>query len=1431
MADMHDEEGTFFFESTMTNTSPIFPGQAFDDLFPDTPATNGVNMASPAYLNPTELSFKNQAQLQTVALPTKPRATSSRSPADSPETSSQSSSSGSSTHHDPSFSNNPVVPDAYNGSSTSSGAGWGSGVQGYSMPAEDAFFPDTDMTSMGTDFETGNEQMASAFDFDTAASTPSGFGNSAAVGSIKPELFRESPKYVNPLMAMKNTSPHATAGNGQFFFGSREPSPLNAMLPAQERTPWSKHSPSSGLEETFNGITMNGQSPQNPTFSPNLHFPGNAFSFDTADSSARPSSLAKQDFASPPSTMTSASDAAQVPILSVNPTSLKSRVETQIPIKMTLFPFPPGATKLRLPTHTVSKPKFLAKPETQKSDEILELTTSLVCTSAMQDPQKRDRAFARARGEEVGRLAVSTPGSSTDSPLSKDDEDKPLDGGEVRICTGCIQRERKRASRKKQKKPDEDELFQKDEERRVIVFNTNELKDWAEPTKNLPPGVPGAIDPAQPVFPTGAMQVDLPMRIACYCRHQNEKIGFQVIFTVKDHTGKAIAQAMTNSIMITDDHKTHAAPPPTIPPPATLPDGLQLPGAGVFASGSGVDTTNGGPMNRAFFKQSHSTTDLQGLQHNFNPQFPMTPASNPFALPQPASTNTSATLTPRNLSRPASPSGTHGPTTKRRKQSGSGKVPSNLTMTRLETSQSHSNGAATAPTTTTTSPFGNNMGTFVGPLDRGYALPNTLPGPFGTSPPTPNSNDTFFTAANRSLSMENLSNMPIQQLLSAPSSAHPSRPGSPGGSNLNSFGESNVNLGQAVSNSLYSITPRRPSPIIHKLVPAEGSVAGGTEVTLLGNGFYQGLEVMFGDTLATTTTFWGDKCLNCITPPAIQPGTVSVLLKHDPQLRHIPTQQRHIIYTYVDDREVELYRLALKTLGKQMPRPTEDPYNTAQMLLGGSSQNFWGMQNSAYGQGGGQQRQIRNSESEPIDLIELEVNLLKFLECVDQGPSRTSLNLRRPTGHTLLHLASSLGLTRFVSLLLARGANPDMLDNNGNTPMHLAALSGHSHIVHRLRIAGANPTIRSLRNFTPADIATSLLAHQAAVIPAHHYRSRSAGSTPMQLHSRNTSSTSLKSFWDTASMAQGYSEDSEENDSDLDEATEAMSRLENSMAYLRSSRRSSVQAEISRPGACTPSRRSSAYHVKSQTTLAASQPAQEVHTLNAPAAAMIAWRDQLAAQIQQFQQSVNWTLPNLPTLPPMPTLPDPQAYPVVRRVSSLLPHRPASRAASSPPSKDRWWEMLTGTSSNAPPAYEDLYPEHDTEDNVSTKKASAVQAATDAALDQHFDSTASQASASTSAPAITKVKIGKHPFTEEQRNQIRLAHAQKVKGLKSDRTLFWFWVSPLCRLAIPNSQAHLFQLPVLIVLVALMVLDVRQVTSQGYQYLHSQYLERVVEVI
>ena len=91
-------------------------------------------------------------------------------------------------------------------------------------------------------------------------------------------------------------------------------------------------------------------------------------------------------------------DYSQVQLL-IDPINPKSRVETQINIKLTLGPIPAGVSKLHLPTHTISKAKLLAKAVTNSPDT-LELSTMLFCSSAMEKDDIRDRAFRLARGEE-----------------------------------------------------------------------------------------------------------------------------------------------------------------------------------------------------------------------------------------------------------------------------------------------------------------------------------------------------------------------------------------------------------------------------------------------------------------------------------------------------------------------------------------------------------------------------------------------------------------------------------------------------------------------------------------------------------------------------------------------------------------------------------------------------------------------------------------------------------------------------------------------------------------------------------------------------------------------------------------------------------------------------------------------------------------------
>lgn len=1142
-------------------------------------------------------------------------------------------------------------------------------------------------------------------------------------------------------------------GQSNFYFGdSREPSPLNTTLPPNQ-TFRTKHSPSTELEQTFNEMGMtNRDSPGNTTLSPNLQFANNGFVFGNMD----PTNTAMVSNKIPTSTSTAKPADSSKPSLYLHHTSTKSRVETQIQINMVISPLPAGIKKLRLPLYTVAKPKFFAKSGNERSADTLELYTSLVCSSAMQDPRKFERALARARGEDPGPTSRPSPASSTDSQSSREDEEKPLNGGEVKICAGCIARERKRNSRKKTKKPEEEEMFQKDEEKRVIVFNTNEIKEWHEPAldEDEPRNAPASYSTVTGL-PPGSMQADLPMRIACYCRHQNEKIGFIVIFTLKDHKDDVVAQASTQSIMITDDHKTNNAPPSFPAPNSNVPPGSHYPGAGVF-SASAVDRSGVPQISHQPFKTSLSTTDLSGLQSNFDSHFLLNP-TNPFVTPSSVSTNTSATLTPKNLSRPASPTGVPGPNNKRRKHSGSGKIPSNLAMTRLETSLAASNMSTSA----VSSPYTPQAPSY--PSDVGYPMPASRNGPVKTSPPTPNSNDYgFVTAVNRSFSMENL---PRHAMMSAPSSRQPSRPNTPV-SNRNSFNQADPAVASMMTPHGFTQTRRAP-PLIHKIVPAEGSVSGGQEVTLLGNGFYQGLEVVFGDVEATTTTFWGDKVLMCLTPPAHQAGSVPVMLKHDHPLysqRPRQNQSRQSVFTYVDDNELNIYKLAMRTLGPGLIQPTDDPMSAAQQLLSGAS-GPWGMQGPGPTFNAGIQHQTTTHRT--AKNVELETNMLRFLNILDAvSDSRRNLELDLPSGQTLLHLASFLGLTRLVVGLLLRGANFNSLDRNGNTPMHLAALRGHYHIVNRLKLAGADNKIRSLRNFTPADMASSLLTRKAAVMPRHHYRARSAGGTPLGLQSRMNSFTSLEPS--TIDHAQDPSDVS-----DGETSLDSFAGLQKRTSVEASSQALGLQPGLRQLGpSCTPSRRQSDHELVPLHQIERPEPMNDATALASPAAQMLAWRDQIIAQIHQYQQNTQHLLLNLPSLPNLanlPTIPDYQTHPMVRRVSSLFPQRNASQPAAGQSNKESWWESFTGSpqASGAPPAYEDLYPSHKTDEDIHIKKQSAAQAAADAAIDRHFEQSSTTISVGTSEPSTTT------------RTELRIAPRRELQQTENGRKLFLIWVSQL----------------------------------------------------
>lgn len=125
------------------------------------------------------------------------------------------------------------------------------------------------------------------------------------------------------------------------------------------------------------------------------------------------------------------------------------------------------------------------------------------------------------------------------------------------VCNSCRERERKRAHRKKSKNtsaiihPTEDEMraldidpsmpnamelaasrIEEEERKHAVLFNCGDYIDFQDG------------------------EAVLSTRITCYCRHHREKVGFHIVFTLRNYLGDFIASGSTPPIMIMDDHKS-----------------------------------------------------------------------------------------------------------------------------------------------------------------------------------------------------------------------------------------------------------------------------------------------------------------------------------------------------------------------------------------------------------------------------------------------------------------------------------------------------------------------------------------------------------------------------------------------------------------------------------------------------------------------------------------------------------------------------------------------------------------------------------------------------------------------------------------------------------------------------------------------------------
>jgi hypothetical protein len=407
----------------------------------------------------------------------------------------------------------------------------------------------------------------------------------------------------------------------------------------------------------------------------------------------------------------------------------------------------------------------------------------------------------------------------------------------------------------------------------------------------------------------------------------------------------------------------------------------------------------------------------------------------------------------------------------------------------------------------------------------------------------------------------------------------------------------------------------------------------------------------------------------------------------------------------------------------------------------------------------------------------IEGQLIKCLEYtdLDDSPYGVRLNHKsKDTGHTLLHLASSLGFDRLVAGLLARGADPDARDRGGFTPLHFAAMNKHLKVVHRLVRRRADPTIKSFTGRMAADVAGSrdiLLELQRV---AKHARSRSVGSL-LGIHGSTSSLQAMRDLYrksgaDDLVATRYESEESLEYSSFGDETSEE----EEHDAFIHMRRPSKHMV-----------RRDDTSH---ELGMKQFRLGDDTGSPSASTTAVAAWKEQVALQWQamvgHFPSLAQWPyLPQMTAFPPWAVLTDSQGYAYspafVRRLAEYVPGMswPRSDAAETEEA-GRSWDRPWLMGGAPPPAYDDIYPGGDPDAKPRSAEEAAIRLRNIKNSIQL--TTCDDASSPSMAPQTIRtgvLQIGrKNGLTKEQQDEFLRAREEKFKRLSRDKNLFVIWV-------------------------------------------------------
>ncbi|CAM0139988.1 unnamed protein product [Umbelopsis sp. WA50703] len=601
---------------------------------------------------------------------------------------------------------------------------------------------------------------------------------------------------------------------------------------------------------------------------------------------------------------------------------------------------------------------------------------------------------------------------------------------EVIMCVNCVHRERKRLQRKRDNKRAK-LANKKNAKNTSITFEPlPDLEDEAvmssERNKILQFNCCDYVD-----YSSG--ETVLPTRFTCYCRHHAEKLGFRIQLALRDHHDQVVATGISPIIMITDDHKSSKVTATTTNAASAGPRKRNR------EEYDSNDSNRTSGSSRKANKKKNQSTDGESDSGTSSPiaSIPATPTSMQLS-------SIHGPLSPLTLH--PSPDSFSFPTS----SAAYGKMDYHDIKVQTHNLQDKSQ---------------TNSNDFL-EVERFLSqLPSPVDVPISSSTAIHNSHDDFglMNALSDLASPTTLPNGVPQPKISAQPQEQPQH-------------VDTADHDQQVSARPSDQVPqRRPHAHINRIIPAEGPVYGGVEVTILGSGFYEGVTCLFGDSPAMPTHCWSQNTLVCILPPATNPGTVVVSLKEHPIVldgQDVP------LFTYFDESDRALMELALQVVGLKSTGKLEDARQIAMRIVQGgtgqasqSSENKeQGKQHTSYRQNATQATAIYN-EAKSLYLSNMKNKVMEALQTAGND-EMCHIDTVNESGHTMLHIASLRGYADLCSALVKQGCDVNKQDRNGFTALHFASWAGHQQCVEALLdIGSVDQSIQTVQGKLPVDLA------------------------------------------------------------------------------------------------------------------------------------------------------------------------------------------------------------------------------------------------------------------------------------------------------------------------------------------------------------------------